>query len=142
MELMYEKICRQEGIGVEKKRKIQQIWDTEKQQRRRQKKNAEKYGISIISADALCDIGYDISARLAGQQNTYDEAIKDMALQYLYIFFDRLSVDDRYILMSFGALSDREIAKKLGIAKSTVQYRRKKLIVLLEKWYQKETILL
>ena len=139
---MYEKICRQEGIGVEKKRKIQQIWDTEKQQRRRQKKNAEKYGISIISADALCDIGYDISARLAGQQNTYDEAIKDMALQYLYIFFDRLSVDDRYILMSFGALSDREIAKKLGIAKSTVQYRRKKLIVLLEKWYQKETILL
>ena len=142
MELMYEKICRQEGIGVEKKRKIQQIWDTEKQQRRRQKKNAEKYGISIISADALCDIGYDISARLAGQQNTYDEAIKDMALQYLYIFFDRLSVDDRYILMSFGALSGREIAKKLGIAKSTVQYRRKKLIVLLEKWYQKETILL
>lgn len=141
MELMYEKICRQEGIGVEKKRKIQQIWDTEKQQRRRQKKNAEKYGISIISADALCDIGYDISARLAGQQNTYDEAIKDMALQYLHIFLSRLSVDDRYILMSLGILSDREIAKQLCIAKSTVQYRRRKLIKLLKKWYQQETIL-
>ena len=106
------------------------------------KKNAEKYGISIISADALCDAGYDVTTRLAGQQDIYDEAIKDMALQYLHIFFARLSVDDRYILMSLGILSDREIAQKLGISKSTVQYRRKKLIVLLEKWYQKETILL
>lgn len=123
------------------KTKIQRIFDREKQQRSRQKKNAEKYGISIISADALCDAGYDVTTQLAGQQDIYDEAIKDMALQYLHIFLSRLSVDDRYILMSLGILSDREIAKQLCIAKSTVQYRRRKLIKLLKKWYQQETIL-
>lgn len=123
------------------KTKIQRIFDREKQQRSRQKKNAEKYGISIISVDALCDAGYDVTTQLAGQQDIYDEAIKDMALQYLHIFLSRLSVDDRYILMSLGILSDREIAKQLCIAKSTVQYRRRKLIKLLKKWYQQETIL-
>ena len=91
--------------------------------------------------DALCDAGYDVTTQLAGQQDIYDEAIKDMALQYLHIFLSRLSVDDRYILMSLGILSDREIAKQLCIAKSTVQYRRRKLIKLLKKWYQQETIL-
>ena len=116
--------------------------DHEKQQRRRLKKNAEKYGISIISMDALCNVGSDALIRLENQKNTYDEAVKNMALQYLYIFLARLSVDDRYILMSLGILSDREIAQKLGISKSTVQYRRQKLIELLKKWYQKETILL
>lgn len=129
------------GLDMTEKTKIQRIFDREKQQRSRQKKNAEKYGISIISADALCDAGYDVTTQLAGQQDIYDEAIKDMALQYLHIFLSRLSVDDRYILMSLGILSDREIAKQLCIAKSTVQYRRRKLIKLLKKWYQQETIL-
>lgn len=129
------------GLDMTEKTKIQRIFDREKQQRSRQKKNAEKYGISIISVDALCDAGYDVTTQLAGQQDIYDEAIKDMALQYLHIFLSRLSVDDRYILMSLGILSDREIAKQLCIAKSTVQYRRRKLIKLLKKWYQQETIL-
>ena len=129
------------GLDMTEKTKIQRIFDREKQQRSRQKKNAEKYGISIISADALCDAGYDVTTQLAGQQDIYDEAIKDMALQYVHIFLSRLSVDDRYILMSLGILSDREIAKQLCIAKSTVQYRRRKLIKLLKKWYQQETIL-
>lgn len=138
----YEKLCRQVGLSEEKRRKIQRILDREKQRRRTKQKNAEKYGISIISADALRDAGYDVFARLTGGENTYDEAIKDMALQYLHIFLQRLHSDDRYILLSLGTLSDREIAQKLGISKSTVQYRRKKLIMLLKKWYQQETILL
>lgn len=141
MRWKYEKTCRDMGLDMTEKTKIQRIFDREKQQRSRQKKNAEKYGISIISADALCDAGYDVTTQLAGQQDIYDEAIKDMALQYLHIFLSRLSVDDRYILMSLGILSDREIAKQLCIAKSTVQYRRRKLIKLLKKWYQQETIL-
>lgn len=141
MRWKYEKTCRDMGLDMTEKTKIQRIFDREKQQRSRQKKNAEKYGISIISVDALCDAGYDVTTQLAGQQDIYDEAIKDMALQYLHIFLSRLSVDDRYILMSLGILSDREIAKQLCIAKSTVQYRRRKLIKLLKKWYQQETIL-
>ena len=142
MHWQYRKICNQVGLDAEKRKKIQRILDHEKQQRRRLKKNAEKYGISIISMDALCNVGSDALIRLENQKNTYDEAVKNMALQYLYIFLARLSVDDRYILMSLGILSDREIAQKLGISKSTVQYRRQKLIELLKKWYQKETILL
>lgn len=136
-----EKLCSDIGLDVTHKKEIRRIYDVEKQRRRTRQKNAEKYGISIISADALCDAGYDVTTRLAGQQDIYDEAIKDMALQYLHIFLGRLSVDDRCILMSLGILSDREIAKQLRIAKSTVQYRRRKLIKLLKKWYQQETIL-
>lgn len=142
MRWKYEKICRQVGLDAQKQKEIQKVFDGEKQHRRTSRKNAEKYGISIISADVLRDIGTNVSIWLTGLEDTYDEAVKDMALQYLHIFLRRVSVDDRYILMSFGTLSDREIAQNLGISKSTVQYRRQKLITLLKKWYQKETILL
>ena len=130
------------GLDMTQKRKIQQVLDCEKQRRRIRRKNAKTYGISIISTNALCDAGYDVFARLTGDENTYEEAIKDMALQYLQIFLRRLSIDDRYILMSLGQQGDRQTAKTLGIAKSTVQYRRKKLITLLKKWYYQETPLL
>ena len=43
MRWKYEKTCRDMGLDMTEKTKIQRIFDREKQQRSRQKKNAEEY---------------------------------------------------------------------------------------------------
>ena len=68
--------------------------------------------------------------------------MRQLALTYLNDFLKRFSIEEQYILLSWGILPDREVAKRLKIKKTTMQDRRKALIKKLKELFKKETDLL
>lgn len=142
MKWKYEKACQKAGLSEEEIQEIRKVFDSEKSKRKVNKKNKEKLEIQEVSIESIqkeFDTRFDFPDP---SKNTEEDAVRQLALTYLNDFLKRFSIEEQYILLSWGILPDREVAKRLKIKKTTMQDRRKALIKKLKELFKKETDLL
>lgn len=142
MKWEYEKACKEAGIDEQRIKEIRKIFEAEKQKRRQNKKAREKTGYQEVSMQALLEAGISVPALSAANIDIEEESLRQLALAYLNLFLKRFSRKEQYILLSWGVLPDREVAKRLGMKKSTMQDQRKRLIHDLQEFFKEETDLL
>mgnify|MGYP006068169389 CR=1 FL=1 len=142
MKWEYEKACKKAGLNETEIQEIRKIFDSEKSRRKVNQKNREESGYREISVEAILENEEETFELPDALQNTEEDALKEIALSHLRDFLKRFNLEDQYILLSWGTLSDREAAKRLGMKKSTLQDRRKRLIKELQQCFKNETDLL
>lgn len=142
MKMEYEKACKAAGLSEEKIREIRNVFETEKQKRRVNCKNREKYGYKEVSVEALIKAGFSTFSLTDETKDTYEEALYRIALSHLQRFLLRFTEEEQFMLLMYGVMSDREVAEKLNMSKSTMQYRRKRLLKQLREYFEKETNLI
>lgn len=140
----YEMACQEAGLSEEKIKEIRQIFDTDKKKLKRENEAMEKYGITyhnIFDVDPEYDfLSYQIKDESV---NLEQDMIKNWEIEQLMRFMQEFSENDRkLLLLSFESakVNDSSIAKELGIPRTTLQSRRKKLIEKLQKRFAEENI--
>ena len=142
MKWEYEKACEKAGLNEKEIQEIRKIFDSEKSRRRVNQKSRTQSGyheVSIENISEEAENNFDLPDIL---HNTEEDAIKQLALSHLRVFLKRFKLEEQYILLSWGIVPDREVAKRLGVKKSTMQDRRKRLIKELQDFFKKETNLM
>lgn len=139
----YEMACKEAGLSEEKIKEIRQIFDTDKKKLKRENEYLEKndiryFSISDVDQDAE-DIG-DYSL-IDTSVNVEMDVIKKLEMEKLMCYLNELPVDDReFLYLCFGEVkeNDTAIAKKLGLPRTTVQSRKKKLLTLLRNRFEEK----
>lgn len=142
MKWEYEKACQKAGLSEKEIQEIRKVFDSEKSKRKVREKSRKITGICEVSIEGIQE-GLDSSFDLPDlMNNTEEDALRQLALSYLGTFLKRFSIEEQYILLSWGVLPDREVAERLKMKKSTMQDRRKRLIKKLHEFFEKETDLI
>lgn len=142
MKWEYEKACKKAGLSEKEIREIRKIFDSEKSRRRVNQKTRRESGYQEVSIEKILEEGENSLDLQDVLQNTEEDALKQLALSHLRDFLKRLNAEEQFILLSWRILPDREVAKRLGMKKSTMQDQRKRLIHDLQEFFKKETNLL
>lgn len=142
MKWEYEKACKKAGLSEKEIREIRKIFDSEKSRRKVNQKTRIESGYQEVSIEKILEEGENRLDLQDVLQNTEEEALKQLALSHLRTFIKRLKKEEQFILLSWRILPDREVAKRLGIKKSTMQDKRRRLIKELQNLFKKETDLL
>lgn len=140
----YEMACKEAGLSEEKIKEIRQIFDTDKKKLKRENEAMEKYEITyynVFDVDPEYDfLAYEIKDESV---NLEQDMIKNWEIEQLMRFMQEFSESDRkLLLLSFESakVNDSSLAKELGIPRTTLQSRRKKLIEKLQKRFAEENI--
>ncbi len=150
MILKYEKACREaceaKGNPMNKKQvaKVRNYIDGQKKKVRKKKATREKRNIVFNSLEKMIedgDLGEDSLCTAA--EDTLEKIIHDIDLANLNECLERLSDDDRKIILSIYGCDDKKInikraAEQLGMKRTTVSDAHKRILRLLKKDFFKE----
>jgi len=134
----YEIACREAGLSEEKIAEIRRFFDAEKKKLKRENDVIEKTKFQYFSMNEAIDEERGITIYDVGDMNadTEMDAIKLWELEKLREYMSELSYEDQeflYACFEDSRGAETRIAKKLGIPRQTVQYKKKKLIDHLRK---------
>ena len=132
----YELACREAGLTEEETATIRRYFDAEKKKLKREKKTREKKNIRFVSTEEMLMEEGETYEILDELHDTEEEALHHIYLDQLKKAMDELPEDDREFLYAVFADyfdAEKRIAKKLGLTRSQVQYRKRKLVADLRK---------
>lgn len=129
----YEMACKEAGLSEENIKEIRQIFDTDKKKLKRENEAMEKNGIRYFSISDVNEEAEEIGdyALIDTSVNVEMDVIKKMEIEKLMCYLEELPVEDReflYFYFEEPKANDTVIARKLGLPRTTVQSRRKKLL--------------
>ena len=140
----YEIACREAGLSDEKIKEIRKVFDDDKKKLKRENECMEKREItyySIFDVDPEYDfMSYEIADPSV---NIEQDMIKKWEVEQLMIFVGELPLHDQEFLIAYfeeAGANDSKVAKKLGVPRTTVQSRRKKLLEKLRIRFEDEKI--
>lgn len=141
----YEIACREAGLSEERIKEIRKIFDDDKKKLKRENECMEKNDITYYSVFGVRPEYEDMEAYDIEDPsvNVEMEVIRKWEIEQLARFMKELSVDDRkflYLYYEENGANDTMIARKLGIPRTTVQSRKKKLLKKLRKRFEEEMI--
>lgn len=137
----YEMACKEAGLSEEKIKEIRQIFDNDKKKLKRENEYLEKNDIryfSISDVDEETEKMGDYSL-MDTSVNVEMDVIRKLEIEKLMCYLKELPADDReflYLCFEEAKENDTAIAKKLGLPRTTVQYRKKKLLTMLRNRFE------
>lgn len=140
----YEIACKEAGLSEEKIKEIRKVFDDDKKKLKRENACMVKQEITYFNIFDV-DPEYDFMAYeiVDANVNIEQDMIKKWELEQLMRFVKELTIQEQEFITAYfeevGA-NDTKIAKKLGLPRTTVQSRRKKLLEKLRRRFEEEKI--
>lgn len=139
----YEIACKEAGLSEERIKEIRKIFDDDKKKLKRSMKFREEAGIVFNSLTALAEeYGGDEENGLDSGFNLEETVIHNWELEKLDICLNELSADDReFIIAVFSEERGTifKMAKEMGIPRSTLMYRKEKILKSIKKSFLKKS---
>lgn len=145
MYIKYEIACEEAGLSAEQIQEIRRFLDGERVKKFRDKEKREKEGIVFNSISALAgaaedekefeipDVDADPAEVLIHAE---EKLLHDLNLKKLQGCLAEMAEEDRWLLLTYyagGYGIESKLARELGISRSALQRRRKKLLSQLQE---------
>lgn len=138
----YELACREAGLSKEQIAEIRKIFDHDKKRLMRENVYLEKNNILYFSADYVPEENeFGKYAVIDSNVDIEMEVIRKWELKKLKKIIQKLSEEERDFLRlcyEEEKETDMRISQKLGIPRQTLQYRRKKLLMKIKNYFDKQ----
>lgn len=141
----YEIACKEAGLSKEQITEIRKVFDVDRKRLKRETRTMEEENIQFGSVDDINGNYEEVDKRDIEDTNVNIELdyIKKWELEQLNRFLSELTEEEKEFLLAYyedAKSSDSRIALKLGLPRTTVQSRRKKLLEKLRKRFDEEKI--
>ncbi len=139
----YEMACKEAGLREDQTAEIRRFFDSEQKKLKRRNEAIDKNQIVYFSiSQAVKELGENADYEIPDASiDVAEEVLHRMDLDRLREVMQELPEDDQEFLMVYFEeenFGDTRVAKRLGIPRQTVQYRKKKLLkVLRKKFFEK-----
>lgn len=133
----YEKACQEAGMEESRIAEIRRFFDGEQKKLNRDKEAREKAGIVFNSLNALVDSEGMSEYEIPDERSIPEEmVVQNLAMDRLRQCLDELPAEDREFLFAIfeGEYGyETALAKKMGIPRTTLRYRKERLLEALRK---------
>ena len=141
----YEIACKEAGLSKEQITEIRKVFDVDRKRLKRETRTMEEENIQFGSVDDINGNYEEVDKRDIEDTNVNIELdyIKKWELEQLNRFLSELTEEEKEFLLAYyedAKSSDSRIALKLGLPRTTVQSRRKKLLEKLRTRFDEEKI--